>query len=569
MAELLATHINFLNQFGITPFVEVVSSFLDQVDLDGESIRRTSRNSISFTYGLWKMPMYVLALHQLGQSEILRKHRILLAKLLPLACWRHHNDPSTIKSAYKETISALSEEEKKSLIEWWKSREDDYVNISYKDILICITEYGIETLSYKLEDYIQAYVSAPVTDNFLAAKDSLDLIAQGYCKWNLEQYESLFNSLKEEAEDDHYGINEIKLECNAIMIRKFQDKNAIKWRIDYLRRHIFKSVAHNAGHVRAISEREIEVTSSNPYMFRCFMGIANNSYLDQNMKDLFEFGLSLSNQRETREYSNYLLKQIYFFYLSTGSLNDFHILRKMVYSISEETIPSYIFDLMNQAELNFMKQNSVPIMKALHLYNHSLQHPYLEIRNDGDLCRYFDKILLEVQREIQDVGIYSIFQPENINEDFIQRTLKNTIISVGLKLGLELRLDREVTLQDNKRTDILLWCGLCNPIMIELKLLNNPEIQGKSNRIKYKKKFIQYMEATRPCMAVYWVFNVNKPNSNPAKFLELESEYSNLPQTRVILTDCKCSYDEKEPVSGTDTKDPKKKATKSRPNGTT
>ena len=547
VAELLSKHIDFLTQFDIRTFVEVASSFLDHLNLDKESIKKSSAHSFSFTYGLWNVPTFVMALHQLGQMDILRKHRILLAKSLPLASLHNNSDSSIIKITYKEIISELREDEKKDLIEWWKSRKDDFINISHNDILNCITEYGVDAFSYKLEEYIQTYVENPVIDHFLAAKDSLDLIARGYCNWDLKQFESLFNSLKEEDEGKDYGINEIKMECNAIMIEKYQDKDAIKWRMEYLRRHVFKSKTCNAGHVRPISQREIEVTSSNPYMFRCFMEISNNSYLDEQMMKLFKFGLSLSSVKETREYSNYLLRQIYLFFISTGTISDLQKLRKTIYNMSNEDIPFYVFELMNRAEISFMNQNILSITKALHIYNKSLEQQYLEIRNDGDLRRYFDKIFYEVQREIQDVGIYSLFQPENVNEDFIQRTLKNTIINIGRKLGLELRLDREVTLQDNKRTDILLWYGMCNPIMIELKLLNNKEIQNDSNRKQYKKKFSQYMKATRPCMSVYWVFNVHKPKSDITKFKELESEYSNLPQTRVVLTDCKCSTDEEVP----------------------
>ena len=489
-AELLTSHIDFLKQLDIKPFVEVASSYLEKINLDIESIKKTSTNSFSFSYGIVWLPKFILALYQLGQSEILIRHRVALAKTLPLACW-HNNNPKIIKATYKEIIRELREDEKKELIEWWKSRKDDFINISHKDILTCITDYGIDVFSYKLEEYIQTYVENPIIDHFLAAKDSLDLIAQGYCNWNLKQFESLFNSLKEEDVEKDYGINEIKLECNAIMIEKYHDNDAIKWRIDYLVRHVFRSHTHNEGHVRPISEREIEVTSSNPYMFRCFMEISNNPSLDLQMMNLFEFGLFLSKTKETREYSNYLMRQIYLFFISNGTINDLQKLRKIIYDVTGRDIPFYISDLMNRAEIRFLNKNLPPIAKALLIYNKSLEQPYLEIRNDGDLCRYFNKIFYEVQREIQDVGIYSFFKSEDINENFIQRELKNTIINVGGRMGFELRLDREVTLQDDKRTDILLWYGMCNPIMIELKLLNNPEIQNDSNRKQYKKKFIQ------------------------------------------------------------------------------
>ena len=169
------------------------------------------------------------------------------------------------------------------------------------------------------------------------------------------------------------------------------------------------------------------------------------------------------------------------------------------------------------------------------------QVSYLSIRNDGDLKRYFDLIYYEVQKDIQDQGIYTLVRPEALSEDFIQRELKNTIINKCCQMGLEtIRVDREVALQDNKRTDLLIRYGLCNPIMVELKLLHNNEIQQDKKRHKYKDKFIQYINATNPCLSVFWVFDVHK-GGNPSKFDELKEEYKDIVHTSVLLTDCKCS----------------------------
>lgn len=122
-------------------------------------------------------------------------------------------------------------------------------------------------------------------------------------------------------------------------------------------------------------------------------------------------------------------------------------------------------------------------------------------------------------------------------------------------MGLEsVRIDREVALQDNKRTDILMRYGFCNPIMIELKLLNNEEIQNDDKRREYKRKFIQYMKATDACLSVFWVFNVHrKSNNDESKFEKLRTEYFDISNTLVILSDCKCS-------SGIETGLPKKKS---------
>lgn len=144
--------------------------------------------------------------------------------------------------------------------------------------------------------------------------------------------------------------------------------------------------------------------------------------------------------------------------------------------------------------------------------------------------------------EIQDEGIYSIVRQEYLNEDFIQRELKNTIINKCCQMGLtNVRIDREVAKQDNKRTDFLVRYGLCAPIMIELKLLHNEEIQKQSKRSEYKKKFIAYSKATKACFSIFWVFDIKRGNSNRENFTALKNEYKDLEHTCVWLTDCKCS----------------------------
>lgn len=51
----------------------------------------------------------------------------------------------------------------------------------------------------------------------------------------------------------------------------------------------------------------------------------------------------------------------------------------------------------------------------------------MPIRNDADFRNYFTTIALEVQKEIQDQGIYSLVNSQALSEDFIQRELKTPL----------------------------------------------------------------------------------------------------------------------------------------------
>ena len=532
-AYKLSKNIEFLQQQDPQPLVDVIESFFEGLDLDKTKLEKKDNNSFSISVLLVPIPHYVKAMCHLGFQDILRKHRIVLAKTLPIICCTANFNPNEIKSNYKSVIGSISEKEKTELIDWWRSRKDDLMNISSDSVFACITDYGIDALSYKLEEYIEDYIKNQVLSQSFAASKSLELISEGYLNWNVEKYRNLFNALTDD------NIESVKMLCNAIMIEKFQDPEAITWRIDYLKKHVLNSLHNNTGHVRVISIEESEMTNPNPHMFRCFMNIKGNEKLDNHMLCLFDIGLSLCDKPETQEYASYLLRQIYLFFINKD--NDYYIieLRKKV-EMSNTTNVSFLANsIMANAEMMFLKKEKISVDKAIKLYNKCIEESHLEIRNDGDLRRYFTYIHSEVQKEIQDQGIYSLVRG-SLTEDFIQRELKNTIINKCCQMGLEtIKLDREVTLQDNKRTDLLIRYGFCRPIMVELKLLHNSEIQNEKKRHEYKKKFIQYAKATNACLSVFWVFN--NDSSDDKKFKCLVEEYKDLDNTLVVLTDCKCS----------------------------
>lgn len=537
MAYKLSKHIEFIQHQNIQPLVDVIKAFFDEIDLDKMILEKTGENSYSLSLEFIKIPSFINLMINLNCGEFVKEYRFILAKTLPIVCCTSTNlEANDISNNYKLIIGTFDDNEKDELMTWWKSRKDDFLNISSESIFSCITEYGIKTFSYKLEEYIDDYMKHQDFSHKISASKALELISEGYLNWSIEQYRKLFEALKDDS------IESLKMQCNTIMIEKFQDSEAIKWRIEYLKNNIVKSLHHDTGHARSISTAESEMISSNPQMFRCFMNIKGNEKLVKHMFDLFDFALSLCVKADTQEYSSYLLRQIYFFFVNTNTTDAFILLRKKVEEFNVANASYLANSIMNNAEIVFLQKEEKSINKSIKLYNKCVEKSHLDIRNDGDFVRYFKQVQFEVQKEIQDQGVYSLVRQETLSEDFIQRELKNTIINKCCQMGLEaVQIDREVTLQDNKRTDFLIRYGMCNPIMIELKLLHNNEIQNPTLRQNYKKKFIQYTNATNACFSVFWVFDVHKDGSNKTNFEALRLEYQTLEKTLVLLTDCKCS----------------------------
>ena len=532
----LSRDIEFVQKQDPTPLIDVIRVFFKELDLDQMILKKNTQNSFTLPRSLPKIPAFVKVLCHLGFLDLLNEYRIILIKTLPNICITRNYDANEIREIYKSVIGYISDEEKAQLVEWWKSRKDDFMDISPDDICACITDYGIDALCYKLDDYIKEYIEHQDLDHSIAASKALEIISNGDYGWDISKYRNLFNALEDKS------ITCIKMQCNAIMIEKFHDTDAIKWRIEYLKKNVVKTINDNTGYARAISYEEAEIISANPHMFRCFMGIKDSETLVEQMLDLFYYGLTLCVNPDTQEYARYLLNQIYLFFVDLNKIHYISILREKVEELNEKNVNYLATNIMNNAEMLFLKNEKTSIVKAIKRYNKCIEESHLSIRNDGDLRRYFTQIYCEVQKEIQDQGIYTLVRPDALTEDFIQRELKNTIINKCCQMGLEIiRVDREVTLQDNKRTDLLIRYGLCKPIMVELKLLQNNEIQQDNKRHEYKEKFIQYINATNPCLSVFWVFDVHREGGDRSKFEKLKEEYRDLPHTLVLLTDCKCS----------------------------
>lgn len=121
---------------------------------------------------------------------------MILAKTLPFISRVGNIDSRTISSSYKKIIDKLSTDENAILIDWWKSRNDDYLNISPDDIMSCITEYGMGSLSYKLEEYVDIFIAKQSQENEYVASKALELIAKDYVNGVLKIIENCLILLK-------------------------------------------------------------------------------------------------------------------------------------------------------------------------------------------------------------------------------------------------------------------------------------------------------------------------------------------------------------------------------------
>lgn len=391
----LSDNIEFVKAQNTAPLIDIIKAFFDELDLDKMILERKTHNSFTLPWALPKIPAFIKVLYHLGINDLLNRYRITLAKTLPYFCVTRNYDTNEIRDIYKSVIGSISDDEKQQLVKWWKDRKDDFMNISSDDICMCITDYGIDALYYKLEEYVEQYIEHTDLDHSIAAAKALDIISNGDYGWNIGRYRKLFSLLEDES------ITSVKMQCNEIMIEKFQDSEAITWRINYLKNNVIRSSHNETGEFRPISQEEAEIISTKPYMFRCFMRIKENEALAEQMLNLFDFGLKLCVNSKTQQYAYYLLNQIYHFFVDLNKIHYISMLREKVEKLNKKNISYLATNIMNNAEMLFLKNEKTNIGKAVKRYNKCIEDSHLSIRNDGDLRRYFTQIYCEVQRDIQ------------------------------------------------------------------------------------------------------------------------------------------------------------------------
>ena len=96
-----------------------------------------------------------------------------------------------------------------------------------------------------------------------------------------------------------------------------------------------------------------------------------------------------------------LLNQIYLFFVNADNIYYISELRKKVEIFNAQAVSYLANNIMNNAEMMYLKKEKITIDKAIKQYNKCIEEYHLEIRNDSDLRRYFTHIHSEVQKEIQ------------------------------------------------------------------------------------------------------------------------------------------------------------------------
>lgn len=344
-------------------------------------------------------------------------------------------------------------------------------------------------------------------------------------------------------EDSNYTKNYIGNIANQFLISNFHNLNSIEKRFEYF----ITNIKQKKFNPNQLSDYWYGQT---PY-FNCVHDICDNK-TEEKILTLLEESLRLDITSENSERINILQNEVMKYYelnISFQSLSKI----KSILNIPLYTNAKFTFN-ENLKILKFILLNNNvscrSISESIQNYNEVKKRKYLPIYDVNDLKSKIDESIIDFKSFFFDEAysnvISKILKNQNIKstlfvEDTLQKTLKIAMENALLNKGIRnTDIVRELQIFDNKRLDLVVKYGFIGPIIFELKLLNNPEIQIQKKRLEYKDKLLQYIKSVKSQFSYYLVFNVNPKfrNQHLVEFNNLVLEYEDIKNLKIELINC-------------------------------
>lgn len=507
-----------------------IASIIDTINLDEFWVRHTETgknfNNLLIPY----LDQYIRILCNLGKQEIVKeRYRSLLIKTLPIYINIGSFSQENLGFLF-EIIGEISSEEEIELFRWIDQRKDDYLYMSPNSLFGTIKHYRLSSFSPFVRKFIE-----PNCRDVYTAKEALHVLMENFM--NTEEFvlEEIFSRTPSDE------IKRVSLEelANYYLISKYSNEAAVQWRINYIKEHIYEFDLYDFIGSRSMSEEEVEMEQ--PTMCNCFYDNLQVSYKDVFL-DLITHSFNKNTEKKYLKYAQYVQMMSMAYFKKLANKDYIYEVVKLANTHNNKIAVTQFMPILREAEIYITNQIVISdIHIAINMYNKALSTRYIEIKNERDLFYTTEKAISNFINVIQNEGLYRPIEKNHLNEDLIQKTLKVALMNEFFKLGLrDIDINREVNLYDDKRTDILIKYGFIGPIMVELKLLHNPEIQNPTVRPTYKVKLQQYIMATYSKYSYYIIFKVkqDKSGDKTQQFNNMKEEYSNINNLKTILIDC-------------------------------
>jgi len=532
-----------LNDQEIQYITQLIDDVLKHYKPEAFSMEITdfSATSTSFTHNhdVWfQIELYFKAAFLINRLDIIQKYRDKFLKSLPRMDV-YSTGAGELLREMLEAIMPLTQQDIDTLYEFCVNRQDDLLLMSVRSFAESIRFLKLRAF----KPLLLAFISNPKVKSF-EQEEALQVFGElSDSIGDKNDLETLFNDHLQPG--NKYTMAAI---ANAWLIRTFSDIPAIDWRFGELKRRLqpFDAEIRYSG-ARKVSAFESEI--DRPEFPKCLYGL-DNPYIKGKMHELLIFSFDIRNNYQQFTYSNYLQRIVYEYFKAIISLKDLDALKMRVagYSNIDRTY-SFTTSLHQlQMELYLLSYRTHPFIDAVKQYNHLLSTTYLPIASSLELKETIVSLLKnEIVNLVENEGFYRVVERASgkkiqnqkvVNEELIQKTLKIALEKLMLAKGFRSTdIYREVQSYDDLKYDYLVKYGLYGPVMVELKLLHNDEIQNTGERNDYRPKLEKYLKANNN-HGIYAVFQTTDKPADQTAYHTMVKEYSGIEGLEFVFIKC-------------------------------
>lgn len=368
----------------------------------------------------------------------------------------------------------LSSDELEPVINVYLKKTDDLWRFMPENLLELIERYNIKEAETILEDFVISSVFRSSSD-FYRVK-ALNLLNS--LKKNKQYLRDIFHkyiSLDKE--------KFIAFESNKILISEYQDVEALNWRVDEIYKREFPLVNGKSGYVSSEESEIRDKSFASP-----LMEVDDLNFIQIYLK-LFRDSFAVQEKgSEYWSYANYMREIVlaYFFNLRKyKKFQYYEIIEAECKKFEKVDHFGYILTTISNLKYQYIDYIGKPtnISECINKYNKIKNNQYIEITNSRELLEKVNSLIkFDLNKWIIGEGnklLESLKSKRRLGETELQKLIKIQMENIFLRNGFrqdEINIFREVQSLNDKRPDFIIAYGFVTPIVIELKMSDNDDL---------------------------------------------------------------------------------------------
>jgi len=433
-----------------------------------------------------------------------------------------------------ELIKDFTKSELDPVIDIYRTRHSDLWRHKPESLIELVRKYNLIEAVDIVRDFVKEDIFQPYLR--VEALEVVDFLVPD------ELFLKEIFSIYKDKEDD------IALKANALLVVSHGNTEAIKWRLNEIKKRVFTFKENSSRKAHNVENRENELRWDKKFakpLFELKIRGFENDYLS-----LLEDSINVwSRGEEFHAYAQYMWEIVYSYFENLKYYKDYgplKLIERKIDSIKEKNGVNWlslkIVDLRRAYLVEIGKPKN--FAEAIKKYNEVRKYNDGDIRNSTELFHLLKNIIeVDLRNWVEFEGAYNIivskkkYAKENKEyEKLVQMTIKLAISGICKDKGLNINLVREEELLSGKKTDFIVRYGFVGPIVLEIKLGSHCDVnrrKGHKETESYK-SMETYMKGYGAPYGIFLIMDdIGEEKTKTAK-----KEFGSIENVEVMELDC-------------------------------